>query len=91
MTVDAATATKKTRPALQSRAALRLIEPGCAVDCVHCDQRVKFQARVRGQQVICNVYRDGVWDRVEHFHAECYEQAGSPYGEPTVTASGRAS
>ena len=89
MTVDAAT--KRTRSALKSRAVLRLIEPGCAVDCVHCNQRVKFQARIRGQQVICNVYVDGAWDRVEHFHAECYGEAGSPYGEPSVTATGRAS
>jgi hypothetical protein len=84
-------ATKAKRNKFTSRAALRLIEPGSSVDCVHCDQRVKFQARLRLQQVICNVYRDGVWDRVEHFHAECYETAGSPYGEPAVTANGRSS
>jgi hypothetical protein len=24
-----------------------------------------------------------VWDRVEHFHADCYVEAGSPYGEPS--------
>jgi hypothetical protein len=33
-------------------------------------------------QMICNVYADGVWQRVEHFHAECYETAGRPYGDP---------
>jgi hypothetical protein len=65
-----------------SRAVLRLIEPGSQVDCAHCGQRVKFQARLRLQQVICNVYLKNAWDRVEHFHAECYEEAGSPYGEP---------
>jgi len=89
MTGNVATKTKRTK--FTSRAALRLIEPGSSVDCAHCDQRVKFQARVRLQQVICNVYANGVWDRVEHFHAECYETAGSPYGEPSTTASGRAS
>lgn len=52
------------------------------VDCAHCGQRVKFQARLRLQQVICNVYNEGVWERVEHFHAHCYEQAAQPYGEP---------
>ncbi|MSV90806.1 MAG: hypothetical protein F2754_11365 [Actinobacteria bacterium] len=51
---------------------------------------MKFQARVRLQQVICNVYLDGAWDRVEHFHAECYEIAGSPYDQPSQTATGRA-
>ena len=45
---------------------------------------MKFQARVRLQQVICNVYTNGNWERVEHFHAECYEEAGRPYGEPTA-------
>jgi hypothetical protein len=82
-------ATKK-RTTFTSRAALRLIEPGSVVDCSHCAQRVKFQARIRGQQVICNVYSHGVWDRVEHFHAECYEEIGSPYGVPSVNESGRA-
>jgi hypothetical protein len=23
---------------------------------------------------------DGRWNRVEHYHAECYEAAGAPYG-----------
>jgi hypothetical protein len=65
-----------------SRAVLRLIEPGSSVDCAQCGQRVKFQARLRLQQVICNVYLKNEWDRVEHFHAECYDEAGAPYGEP---------
>lgn len=63
---------------------LRLIEPGSSVDCAHCGQRVKFQARLRLQQVICNVYLKNAWDRVEHFHAECYDEAGTPYGEPAT-------
>ena len=33
-------------------------------------------------QMICNVYESGVWQRVEHFHAECYEEADRPYGDP---------
>jgi len=45
---------------------------------------VKFQARLRLQQVICNVYVKNVWDRVEHYHADCYQAAGSPYGEPAA-------
>ena len=65
-----------------SRAVLRSIEAGSFVDCAHCDDRVKFQAKVRKQQVICNVYVKGRWDRVEHFHAECYTKAGSPHGAP---------
>jgi hypothetical protein len=66
----------------ESRAVIRTIEPGNSAICPHCGQIVKFQARVQGKQVICNVYADGKWDRVEHFHATCYEEAGQPYGAP---------
>jgi hypothetical protein len=66
---------------LTSRAVLRDVEAGSTVDCAFCDERVKFQAKVRNRQVICNVYVRGVWDRVDHYHAECYEQAGKPHGE----------
>jgi hypothetical protein len=63
-----------------SRAVLRPIEAGSYVDCVACGQRVKFQAKLRLMQVICNVYDDGRWARVEHYHQACYEEANSPYG-----------
>lgn len=65
----------------RSRAVVRNIEAGSSVDCSYCEERVKFQAKKRGQQVICNVYVGGVWDRVEHYHFECYRKAGQPYGE----------
>lgn len=84
-------ATQSKRKKFTSRAALRLIEPGSTVDCAACGNRVKFQARLRLQQVICNVYIDNTWDRVEHFHAECYDEAGRPYGEPTAAEPRRAS
>ena len=64
-----------------SRAVLRLIEAGSTAECPQCEERVKFRARHRDQQVICNVYIDGVWNRVEQYHAECYEKAGEPHGE----------
>ena len=60
---------------------LRDVEPGSTVDCSHCGERVKFQAKVRHKQVICNVYEQGRWTRVEHFHTDCYEQAAEPHGE----------
>lgn len=66
----------------ESRAVVRSIEPGSSVLCTHCGERVKFQAKNRLNQVICNVYVDGAWDRVEHFHEACYAEAGAPYGEP---------
>ena len=64
----AKTATKKSNSssdAFTSRAVTRMIEAGSSAECVHCGERVKFQAKVRGQQVICNVYVKGHWDRVE--------------------------
>ena len=76
----------KTKSAWESRAVLRTIEAGSAATCVACDEQVKFKAKMKAMQVICNVYVSGKWDRVEHYHAECYEQAGRPYGEPTPTA-----
>ncbi|MGI8777905.1 MAG: hypothetical protein ACR2LJ_11145 [Acidimicrobiales bacterium] len=41
---------------------------------------MKFSAKIRLWQVIANIYVNGRWDRVEHYHAECYEGAGQPYG-----------
>ncbi len=67
----------------KSRAAIRLVEPGSSVDCELCGERVKFQARMRHQQVICNIYTKGVWERVDHYHAPCYDEARKPFGKPT--------
>lgn len=48
---------------------------------------MKFIAKRKMREVIANIYgRDGdpdVWDRVEHWHEECYVEAGLPYGHPT--------
>jgi hypothetical protein len=37
--------------------------------------------------VIANVYLEGAWNRVDHFHEECYLDAGEPYG-PIDTLGG---
>jgi len=65
----------------ESRAVARYIEPGTEAICPGCDKQVKFQARAKSsaQRVICNVYEDGVWDRVEQWHLGCYD---GRYGEP---------
>jgi len=81
----------KSTPKWQSRAVLRTIEAGSSAICVMCDEQVKFKAKSKAQQVICNVYVDGRWDRVEHYHLECYEAAGRPYGEPATNAPSRVS
>lgn len=65
---------------LTSRAVLRPVEAGNSATCAVCARPVKFSAKVKLQQVIANVYVDHVWARVEHFHSECYETAGQPYG-----------
>jgi hypothetical protein len=66
---------------MTSRAVERPIEAGNSALCAHCGEPVKFVARAHLRQVIANVYVDGTWDRVEHFHADCYDAAGKPYGE----------
>jgi hypothetical protein len=63
-----------------SRAVLRPVEAGNSATCVACGRPVKFSAKAKLHQVIANVYVDHVWDRVEHYHAECYEEIGRPYG-----------
>lgn len=82
------TKSRKTTPKskkLKSRAVLRDVEPGSTVECSHCGERVKFQAKMRHKQVICNVYVGGKWDRVEHFHSECYDAAKKPFGDVDTT------
>lgn len=71
---------KKPKSQWQSRAVIRTIEAGSSTECAACGERVKFQAKIRKQQVICNVYVDNRWDRVEHYHLECYLESGEPYG-----------
>lgn len=75
-------ATAATTLARTSRAVLRRVEAGSTVVCAGCREPVKFAAKVQRQQVIANVYVDGVWNRVEHFHSECYDDAKQPYGKP---------
>jgi hypothetical protein len=72
--------TKTSAATRKSRAVVRDVEAGSSVDCSHCGERVKFQAKVRNKQVICNIYVSGKWNRVEHFHQACYEEAGNPFG-----------
>jgi hypothetical protein len=64
----------------QSRAVDRLVEAGNSATCASCGEAIKFSAKHRLRQVICNVYEDNVWQRVEHFHATCYGEVGEPYG-----------
>jgi hypothetical protein len=42
---------------------------------------------VRNKQVIANVYKRSKWDRIEHFHPECYLDAGNPHGEVDISQS----
>ena len=69
-----------TKAKLGTRAVIRSIDPGCAATCAACGQAVKFAAKVKAQQVICNVYVKTKWNRVEHYHLACYITAGSPHG-----------
>lgn len=67
-----------------TRAVLRPVEPsqsGAEATCAYCNERVVWKAKQRQTKVVCNVYANGVWDRVESFHDTCYRDAGWPYGE----------
>jgi hypothetical protein len=75
-----------TAPTPGTRAVIRLIEAGSSTTCVVCREMVKFSAKQKRLQVICNVYVEGRWNRVEHFHHECYVAAGHPHGEATAPA-----
>jgi hypothetical protein len=79
-----------TRTKWKSRAVLRSIEAGSSANCETCGDQVKFKAKIKGLQVICNVYVNGRWDRVEHYHADCYEAAGEPYGPADANMPTRA-
>lgn len=37
------------------------------------------------KQIICNVYDGEKWSHVEHFHPDCYAEAGEPHGVVTDT------
>jgi hypothetical protein len=69
-----------------TRAVRRRIEPGTLSLCTSCGERVRFVAREPGEQVIANVYVDGRWNRVEHYHDACYTALGRPYGPPREDA-----
>ena len=61
-----------------TRAVVRRVEPGNDVRCVRCGKQIKFAARTHSRQVIANVYLDDSWNRVDHFHEECYLEANEP-------------
>jgi len=63
-----------------SRAVVRLVEAGNDALCEQCREAIKFVARAKERQVIANVYVNGRWDRVEHYHDNCYLHVGEPYG-----------
>jgi hypothetical protein len=74
-------ATPVKQQVMGTRAVVRLIEAGSSTTCAACNTQVKFSAKQKKQQVICNVYVDGKWNRVEHYHLECYLEADKPHGE----------
>ncbi|MEI7888150.1 MAG: hypothetical protein WCJ04_12230 [Actinomycetes bacterium] len=83
-TTTAATPTP-TQCSTRSRAVQRDIEPGSIVECSLCEERIKFQAKIRPKQIICNVYEGSSWNRVEHYHTACYCEAGEPHGPADTT------
>ena len=56
MTTALAMPSLDTSPRLATRAVLRRIEAGNSTWCSHCDKQIKFQAKKKLMQVICNIY-----------------------------------
>jgi hypothetical protein len=73
---------KPPKAPTKSRAVIRTVEAGNSVECSLCEERIKFRAKIRQYQAICNVYEKGVWHHVEHFHDDCYKKAKQPFGKP---------
>ncbi len=69
----------------QTRAIVREIVRGNHTECLTCGEQVRFRARLRHLTVICNVYTDGRWNRVEHYHLDCYRESGEPHGHADST------
>jgi hypothetical protein len=78
-------ASTPTKPKLGTRAVKLRIEPGNVADCLHCGVYIKFNSRLPEsgrRQIVCNIYKKRKWDRVEHYHQDCYDEVGRPYGDP---------
>lgn len=67
---------------LGSRAVSRRIEAGDIQLCPGCDSFVTFKPRQSwDRKIVCNVYRKGKWDHIEHWYEDCYSAAGAIHGE----------
>lgn len=65
----------------ESRAVLSIIRAGNLGECALCGAEIKYSAQDRKRtKVIANVYEGGKWNKVEHYHSDCYAVAGEPYG-----------
>lgn len=81
---------------MDSRATVIKIEEIDMDDCAGC--RVSVTSDTDNRWVVANVYEDCClipsckkcqgaarrWDRLEHWHEDCYDLAGQPYGAPQV-------
>lgn len=67
-----------------NRCVLRQVNPaegGPEFYCAACETPIRWKAREKRWKVIAHVYRAKRWVRDDHFHLQCYTDAGSPYGE----------
>lgn len=61
---------------MTSRAVLRLVQPAMGGNegvCAACGERIIYRAREKPKVVICNVYENGMWDRVDQYHEDHYD------------------
>ncbi len=65
-----------------SRAVSRKLQPGLGLECDACSMPIKYSAKFPTNQIIANVYDGNVWQKVVHYHEECYQELDYPHGEP---------
>jgi len=83
-----------TRP--DSRAVTMIMRYNDLQECVSCGENITFLQATSNIWVVANVYVDcdhsdpvcrlclgygRRWDRIEHWHEDCYGNAGKPYGD----------
>ncbi len=48
--------------------------------CEYAKRKIASSSRAPIKEVIANVYENGKWSFVVHFHVDCYNKLGQPYG-----------
>lgn len=81
---------EQDNPMLKSRAVERMVPEGAVYECAQCGEKMRFVTAASMKKlgtvasttvVVCNVYESKVWQGIEQYHPDCYEEANNPYGD----------